>query len=435
MNWEEGMNNGRSGKVILSPKGLERSMSVVNNDFKIVLGKREIECHRFQGAFLSKAIHRVLCSDNTVNEYIIVGYEGDESVLEEVSHLMKGFSIEINEVNCKELKSLFAILDNEEVLNQIIEFQVGKEEIGICNCLLRLKCKEECNFDCEEEIKFIASNFYKFDSLHLETFKKFKVEILERILNSANLCLKNEDSLVEFISSLSEEFSTLYDYVEVRFLSPEGIDLFLSSVSLENINICCWESICDRLRCKILNRYLEGKRFIKSEIISFSNIEGSEWNGILDYFTKECGGNVHKKRIVNITSSGDGSNKCWQVANYGWNDSWYSSDAPNSWICFDFKENYVSLQHYTLKSHEGYLDFFIEWVIEGSNDGNTWKVLDNRNTRDLCGTSRVKTYECSTSKSNEFFRFIRMRQTGKNSNNEDHLFLTNIELFGLLKKR
>jgi hypothetical protein len=37
MKEEEGMKNERIGKVILSSKGLERSISVVNNDFGIVL--------------------------------------------------------------------------------------------------------------------------------------------------------------------------------------------------------------------------------------------------------------------------------------------------------------------------------------------------------------------------------------------------------------
>jgi hypothetical protein len=176
---------------------------------------------------------------------------------------------------------------------------------------------------------------------------------------------------------------------------------------------------------------LEGKRFAA---LNFAYIEGSEWNGILNHFTEECGGNIHEKGIVNITSSSDARSKCWEVANYGWNDYWASKDVPNSWICFDFKEKSVSLQHYTLKSNN-YRYFCIEWVIEGSNDGNTWKVLDNRNARDLCGNSLVKTYECSTSKSNEFFRFIRMRQTGKDSDNNDNLALAKIEFFGVLKKR
>jgi hypothetical protein len=128
------------------------------------------------------------------------------------------------------------------------------------------------------------------------------------------------------------------------------------------------------------------------------------------------------------------NNKCWEVANYGWNDYWASNNVPKSWICFDFKEKCVSLQNYILKSHNSGSCFPIQWVIEGSNDGSTWKVLDNRNTRDLCGASRVKTYECSTSKSDEFFRFIRMKQTGKNSGNNDTLILTNIEFFGILKR-
>jgi hypothetical protein len=129
MKEQVGMKSERSGKVILSTKGLERLVSLMNNDFRIVLGNRTIECNRFQGAFVSKAIYRVLCSDNTVNEYIIDGYEGDESILEEVCELMKGFSIEVSEVNCKRLKSLFRILDNNEVLNQIMKFEIGKEEI------------------------------------------------------------------------------------------------------------------------------------------------------------------------------------------------------------------------------------------------------------------------------------------------------------------
>jgi hypothetical protein len=66
---------------------------------------------------------------------------------------------------------------------------------------------------------------------------------------------------------------------------------------------------------------LDEQRFIAS---NFSFIEGSEWNGILDHFTKECGGNVHEKGIVNMTSSSEEHNTCWEVANYGWNDFWHS---------------------------------------------------------------------------------------------------------------
>jgi hypothetical protein len=53
---------------------------------------------------------------------------------------------------------------------------------------------------------------------------------------------------------------------------------------------------------------------------------------------------------------------------------------PNSWICFEFKNKSVSLHHYTLKSSGQGAHFFVQWEIEGSNDGSTWKSLDSRNT-------------------------------------------------------
>jgi hypothetical protein len=172
-----------------------------------------------------------------------------------------------------------------------------------------------------------------------------------------------------------------------------------------------------------------------NKVIYFAGIEGSEWNGILNHITKECGGNVHEKGIVNITSSGDYRSKPWEVTNYGWNRVWASNSVPNSWICFDFKGESVSLQHYTLKSHNWSGNCLIQWTTEGSYDGNTWEIRDNRNTTDLCRKSIVKIYKCSASKSNEFFRFIRRTQTGKDSDDCNFLILTTIEFFGLLKKR
>jgi hypothetical protein len=77
-----------------------------------------------------------------------------------------------------------------------------------------------------------------------------------------------------------------------------------------------------------------------------------------------------------------------------------------------------------------------EWVIEGSNDGSTWEILDRRNTEELNGYSIVKTFGCSSAKSSDFFRFVRLKQTGKNCRSgwEDHiLVLTNIEFFGTLE--
>jgi hypothetical protein len=178
-------------------------------------------------------------------------------------------------------------------------------------------------------------------------------------------------------------------------------------------------------------------RFIESEIAvarasrAFPFADERPFNGTIAYLTAKCGGNIHINRIVNISSSSDSHNHCWHVADHGWTDFWYSRNAKNSWISFAFKDRRVWLSHYTLKSHSGGGNFFLSWVIEGSNDSESWTELDRRSTRDLVGKSIVKTYPCSNTCWTEF-RHLRMRQTGVTSDNEHFFILANIEFFGEL---
>ena len=74
----------------------------------------------------------------------------------------------------------------------------------------------------------------------------------------------------------------------------------------------------------------------------------------------------------------------------------------------------------------------MSWILEVSDDGSTWVAVDGRSTMDLDGAFLVKTYECNT-RSNHFARFVRRRQTDKNTDNGDFLRLSEIEFFGQLK--
>jgi hypothetical protein len=135
---------------------------------------------------------------------------------------------------------------------------------------------------------------------------------------------------------------------------------------------------------------------------------------------------------VNITSSGDDGNNAYQVADHGWNSYWMSTNDPNSWICFDFKDRDVSLTNYTLKSGGADGWFPVNWVIEGSNNGMDWTTLDTQTAQTLRGKYVVDNFRCSSHRS-EYFRCIRLRQTGKNSTGSDQLLLCNVEFFGKLR--
>jgi hypothetical protein len=119
--------------------------------------------------------------------------------------------------------------------------------------------------------------------------------------------------------------------------------------------------------------------------------------------------------------------------NYDWNNYFYTQNSANGWIQFDFKDRSVSLSHYALKSDGDDSCHLLQWGLSGSNDGNDWTILDERNTQDLNGNYVTKMFRCNeTSSVSQFYRDIRLTQTGKNSSGHDYLLLANIEFFGLI---
>jgi hypothetical protein len=70
------------------------------------------------------------------------------------------------------------------------------------------------------------------------------------------------------------------------------------------------------------------------------------------------------------------------------------------------------------------------WVLQGSNDNNSWFLLDSRsNNNELNGKSQTAIFSVS---SPQTVRMVRIYQTGKNHDNDDHLTLSAFELFGSL---
>jgi hypothetical protein len=161
----------------------------------------------------------------------------------------------------------------------------------------------------------------------------------------------------------------------------------------------------------------------------------SPWSGLISYLGSLCFGNVHEKGVVEITCSSNDYNHCWDVVNYDSNHYWYTTDSPNSWIQFDLKEWVVSLTHYSLKSDGNGRNHLLQWALSGSEDGKTWVILDREQTNDLNGNYVTKTFSCNGERScGNFYRYIRLQQTGKNSSGNDRLMLANIEFFGLMMK-
>ena len=131
-----------------------------------------------------------------------------------------------------------------------------------------------------------------------------------------------------------------------------------------------------------LHRRLLREEEERRQIGEFHPCDKRPFRGIISHVSEECGGNVHTKGVVNITSSSNYNNQCHQVTDYGWNGHWTTMSEDRSWICFDFKDKTVQLTEYSLKLGRDHLH---HWVIEGSNDWKSWTKLDRRDTEGLNG--------------------------------------------------
>jgi hypothetical protein len=244
------------------------------------------------------------------------------------------------------------------------------------------------------------------------------------------LRLDSEDSLLDFILELGHDYFDLLGSVSTEYLSVSGIDRLLDSISLEEVDCELWSSLCSRLRLRV---QLSSVPTARLGARRFEFDPRRPFDGVFAQFTWECGGNVHTKGIISITASSHGMNDPHEVVDYNSSEYWTSRNEANSWLQFDFKSRRIALTNYSIKSKGGSQSHLLEWSVEASNDATSWTVLDRRKTQDLNGNCLVSSYECESQRPPQLtFRFIRLIQTGPNSQGGNVMGLSIVEFFGVV---
>lgn len=157
-------------------------------------------------------------------------------------------------------------------------------------------------------------------------------------------------------------------------------------------------------------------------------------DGIIMHLTRQCRGNVHTERIVEVISSSamnGGNFSPANIADFLSDTRFASMDKENSWIGYDFKGTSVALTGYSMKSVPSF--FPKSWVLEVSNDisAGQWKVVDSHNNDSILSDLDVHNFQIRDPPPGGF-RFVRLRQTGKNNGGNNGLALFSLEVFGTL---
>jgi hypothetical protein len=181
-------------------------------------------------------------------------------------------------------------------------------------------------------------------------------------------------------------------------------------------------------------------------------------NGMIAHLTRECGGNVHDRHVVEVTSGSfeketSGANPHSGALD---NDPRFAAkntadlqaglcflsayrkreeDIPhtrNNWVCYGFKERGIAPTHYTIRTN--WSDpggaHLKSWLVETSVDGDDWQEVDHREDNEQLNGSRF-TGTFAVAGSGEC-RFIRLVTIGRNHCESDQLVISAWEIFGSL---
>lgn len=286
-----------------------------------------------------------------------------------------------------------------------------------------------------EEIQFFSSHFINVISRKKEEFLTISTESLENILSSKYLVLNDEDELLSLILELytnDHKKSKLFEYIEFTNISLSKMHEFIEIFDVNDLTHETWKSISNRLETdlkslkkqEIKGRYKSDRKIEKGKEIIHKE---KEFEGIINELKK----NFNIKNEIDITCSFLWGGNSWNIIEYEDESSYfYTSNSENSWICIEFRKHRIIPTSYTIRSSNGYHPQ--SWVIEGSVDNKNWEILSEEKDNKVFSRQTIVHSFPIQNQSEHEVKFIRLRQTGKNSNNSHHLYFSAIEYYGRL---
>lgn len=428
-------------------------------NLSLFFGEKKVSMRTIFAEFISPVVSHLHHSDPTANkihfkypskanfpQYEEIFTENNFQLLHDLS---RGSAVEIKKDQMKGMRMISILLCNQELYNMITENDQKNADLYLEELLmldLLSKVNKANFFPVQDVIDSLSSKFSEIETSKLFSLPK---RILHSVISNEHLKIESEDALVDFIHNVfsekkeeeeNEDEMTLisfYEEVEMGSLSDEKFREVLLKIDASKITARLWSNICNRF-CNFVkikdNRYLKQKE----RNYLYDGRDDHRFDGIISQLTKECGESVHEKGIVEVTASSEENDSCRRAKNavlFNDTGNWFcSKDMKDSWLRYDFKKQKVRPTHYSIKSKPYILGdrHPQHWVIEGSNNGRKWKILDTRrDVKSLNGHGVTCTFKIQEKlEENEFYQFLRIKQTGLNTDNNNRLGFSFLEFFG-----
>jgi hypothetical protein len=297
---------------------------------------------------------------------------------------------------------------------------------------LRLLSDSGCKIsDYESLIECCSSSI---SELPRSSLSEMSVDLLHGILSHHSLELPSEDWLYGFVKEQVTRntcYSILLELIRYEYLSIELIHDFTTLIcqSFDFLTYPLWLSLIRRLTLSVSPPAMNDR----TKMV-FVPGDCGELNGILSFLSREFGGNLHDQGIVIVSASSQNWSDCPARVIVDFNSSlkgFATNNELNSWICIEFKHHQIKPTHYSIRTRTD-INFHHprSWIVEGLSVDGAWVTLDSQSgNSSLNNVNTVRTFSirnvCEV-------RSVRLRQTGLDSSNYNHLVLKSIEFFGEL---
>ena len=285
------------------------------------------------------------------------------------------------------------------------------------------------NINYDEELTFVSKNLYQY--IDKQEFIEWCLDhcnynAVEQIISNDNVHFNSEDSLLNFIlllSQHSESFINLLRYVLFEYCSISCISNFITFVKKRIEETNSREEILLLFEC-LSRRCIKERNKKITEVIYNSN---NPKNGIF--------GIEYRKQNVLLEASSDNNPNSFVYTLTGLfvkmddNYSFATQDILKSSITATIKDNKSFIVNkYMIRGNDSNHDQIKSWKIEGLlASTNKWITLDTHQNETPLNKYEVKTFDIE---STEPLRGIKLTQTGPNSSNCNHLYISGFDVYG-----
>ncbi len=146
--------------------------------------------------------------------------------------------------------------------------------------------------------------------------------------------------------------------------------------------------------------------------------------------------NPHESGDVTVSASGLGSDCAPVSALVGQAlVRFVTPSLPNQWIAFSLRDVQLLPTHYSLRHYSSWdAEALRNWCLEGSTNGVDWVVL-RRHENDQALTHAGASHTWALTEIDRPYAYFRIRQTGRNSNQNLFLALSCAEFYGVVTDR